>query len=158
MFQKYLLLLTLFLNSFTTACECDHVAPFLKNSYRDEITVAGRVIFKDSITYEKIKTPKLMKIRITKRYKGMIDQDTMVITGSIGIDCREILTSFKTDSSYIFRLSLETANDSLNTRYSISHCGVNWLKIVSNKVIGKIGKWTNQSIPLDEFNTTLLHN
>lgn len=113
-----------------TACSCAFIATFCET-----ITSGGAIDSNYLIVHARVdkKSPDEMQVGVIDVLFGEASEQTLRIPQGYGADCRESIDRFALHSEYIFALYGNSGDG-----YNLFICGVTWLAISGNEIVGDI--------------------
>lgn len=142
--SRILFLILFFLAGRMFACSCSFDGDFFEtiDKTKNNLLIEGKIVGQQGYFYQ---------IKIDKVIKGSIDVKTINLMTGNGANCWEIITENDIGDSYVFNLT-ELSNDTVKY-FGLSECGTSKLKVIDNKVQGRIsgGIYQNQELQLIDF-------
>lgn len=127
-------------SSHTKACDCGYLGGFVYSNQATDIVVYGKVIEYDSIgTHGLPMNPHSMKFLIIEKLRGIELNDTIVVWGDNGNECRPYIDHFKPNTEWI--LALDRLDYLGSNNYEVSICGEFYVPVKEGKVRGQIFGW-----------------
>lgn len=146
----WIIILNQFLWSLNTVpnCNCREKAPFLLSQENAELVVEVEVLeYGGRINIEtwpniSFPFPEYIKVKIKRILKGATQDQFIRIYGSSVIPCGKDLNTFRYHRNWIMAIN-SSSNRKLNNGevihdYQLSECGIYFLKLSNQKVIGRI--------------------
>lgn len=152
--NKYFIIILIFSLSFdiSKACDCGDFGGFAYSSQIADLIVYGEVIDYDSIgTPGSPELPYSIKFLIKEKIRGIESNDTIVIFGDNGFECRPYIEKFRPDTKWVVAVDRLQVTGGV---YELSICGEFHLAVSNGIAHGRItnqkGDFEKQKVKYEE--------
>ncbi|MFC5271298.1 hypothetical protein [Adhaeribacter terreus] len=139
-----IIIILLWASGSSYACKCVSYKHLIEASKAYDYIMVGQLIKVtkvDSTTSPDKSFGLKGKFVVSKRIKGVLEQDTLEIKGGNGVDCLYNLNELNKNTQYLVLLTKDK---------SLVSCGFTVFPIQNGTVTGRITKSKKQEIPLDQ--------